>query len=139
VLEASGAEERSGGVCADASSVEGALMTLPPTKLAAARLAAAEIFIAEWLQGTNWTNPDGLRSLAEVAGFSVWYRLDEAAGAWVDVREREDGLRVSVTVRGFRDMAVHRAIEAATVVAKAAEIARKVEAAIAKVAGEGET
>jgi hypothetical protein len=109
-------------------------VTISPSKLAAARLAAAEVFITDGLQGTNWTNPDGLRALAEVAGFSVWYRLDEAAGAWVDVREREDGLRVSVTVRGFRDLAVHRAIEAAAVVAKAAEIARKVEAAIAKVA-----
>jgi hypothetical protein len=117
-------------------------VTLPPSKLAAARIAAAEIFIAEGLQGTNWAEPDAepLRLLAEEDDFTFTVKYPVAVGSiCVGVEEHRGEVRVFIAAEDIGRMSRVQAIDAAMMLLRAEDIARKVEAAIAKVAGEGET
>ncbi|MGK3995052.1 hypothetical protein [Sorangium sp. So ce1024] len=107
-------------------------MTLHPSKLAAARLAAAEVFIAEGLQGTNWS-PEPLRRIAAEMDFRVRYQASFAKGS-VDIHVDEQRGEISVRVepRHLDSLSPADAFRAADQIRTVAEIARKVEAAIAR-------
>jgi hypothetical protein len=123
-------------------------MTTPPAKLAAARLAAAEIFIADGLQGTamheaaataqrltagafKYDPADELRSVAGRTAFCVSYmarlgRID------VNVGFGDHDADVWVQTLGTSS-SVDSAAEFAQVLQRAVAVARKVEAAIREV------
>ncbi len=116
-------------------------MTTPPSKLAAARLAAAEVFIAEGLAGTNWefaNGTDSLRGVAELTAFDVRWRVGKHGEIIVSLVRRGGRIRALVAPQKFGELSVEEADKAAAKLAKVVAVARKVEAAIAKVAGEEE-
>lgn len=113
-------------------------MKLPPSKLAAARLAAAEVFIAAGLGGTNW-DAEKLRRIAAEMDFRVRYPASFAspAGAGsvdVHVDETRGEIRVRVEPRHLDSLSPADAFHAADQIRSVAEIARKVEAAIEEAA-----
>jgi hypothetical protein len=116
-------------------------MTIPPSKLAAARIAAAEVLTAEGLQGTNWAFADGtdrLRGVAELTTFDVRWRVGKRGEIVVSLGRRGGRIRALVAPKDFGELSPDEAERAARKLAKVTAIARKVEAAIAKVAGEEE-
>lgn len=111
-------------------------MTLSPPKLAAARLAAAEVFIADGLAGTNW-EPWRLRRIAAEMDFRVRYpaSFGSAAGSGsvdIHVDEQRGEIHVRVEPRRLDSLSPADAFRAADRIREVAEIARKVEAAIAR-------
>jgi hypothetical protein len=113
-------------------------MTIPASKLRSARLAAAEVFIAEGLHGTNW-HASALRNAAEVMAFWVKYPAlsgDEIGGLRPVVELHVDEMRgefsVAVEPRNMGRLTSEQAVDVAARIAMVAEIARKVEAAIAE-------
>jgi hypothetical protein len=109
-------------------------MTLSPSKLAAARLAAAEVFIAEGLQGTNWDSVE-LRSAARDDGFFVAYEVGDGL-VCVSVGSEGEPLRVAIDLEFLTDLPPDEAARVPAAIERAVAVARKVEAAIAKVEGE---
>jgi hypothetical protein len=117
-------------------------VTIPPSKLTAARLAAAEVIIAEGLTGTNWAGrgPEWLRRAATNLKFSfdvsyhVHPKQDEQSPAAILVHVYEEcgGVSVAVEPRHLGKLSTAQAAETVTQLARIAEVARKVEAAIAE-------
>ena len=112
-------------------------MTLSPTKLADARIAAAEVFIADGLAGTNWGDredaDDTLRRVAEAAPFFVRYVVHERGTIDVRVDERRGRMFVDVEPVKLGRLSPDDAERAALLLQRAIAVARKVEAAIAEV------
>lgn len=113
-------------------------MKITSSKLVAARLAAAEVFIAEGLEGTNWgeheDDADTLRRVAEAATFHVRWWVGKRG--WIDVAivDKRGDVSIAVEPQKLGRLSAHEAIGAAALLAKLADIARKVEAAIAEAA-----
>lgn len=105
-------------------------MNRPPSRLRAARLAAAEVFIAEGLDGTSVRDAGSLRRTARVAIFRVAYTT-RVGPVDVNVGYDEDDVKVWVQTHGTAASADDTS-EFALVLQRAVDVARKVEAAIAE-------
>lgn len=109
-------------------------MTLSPTKLAAARLAAAEVFIAEGLPGTNYEarGEEALRRAAKNLTFSFGLSYLTGKGSVVVNIRRGEPVEVAVDLEGFYEMSPTDVVDMSAHISRAGGIARKVEAAIAE-------
>lgn len=108
-------------------------MKLPPSKLAAARLAAAEVFIAAGLDGTDWQDADTLRQITE----RFWCRVRYTAGTGsidILVGMYGDEVKVRIATGQLGTLSIEETAAAAQVLHRVIGIARKVEAAIEEAA-----
>lgn len=112
---------------------------LSAEKLRAARVAAAEVFIAGGLESTDW-DADKLRAWAAVSDFWVKYSafdgeprdgISPAIELRVDQRQRGEFV-VTVEPRNLGRLSVEEAFRVATRIASVSKLARKAQAAIAE-------
>lgn len=106
-------------------------MSIHPSKLAAARLAAAEVFIAEGLSDTSWEDEE-LRVVAADNDFAVDYTVADGFVS-VCVGDRDGTMRATIDFEFLQDLELQDASAVVAVAQRVIFIARKVEAAIAAV------
>lgn len=105
-------------------------MKVQPSKLAAARLAAAEVFIAEGLANTNWDEIE-LRAVARKDSFAVAYEVGDGL-VCVSVGAEDGPLRVAIDLEFLTDLPLAEAARVPAAIESALRVARKVEAAMAE-------
>ncbi|WP_437310048.1 hypothetical protein [Sorangium sp. So ce388] len=96
------------------------------------RLAAAEVFIAEGLAGTNWDAIE-LRSAAQEDSFVVAYEVGDGL-VCVSVGAEDDPTRVAIDLEFLTDLPTDEAARVPAAIESAVRIARKVEAAMEEAA-----